>query len=360
MKRIWTATRYYIFLAIGLLLLYLVFKDVDLVWMWNEISHADMRWLAISFVSGVLAMWSRAWRWRIVLEPLGYKPSMRNSFNGVAIGYLANIGLPRMGEVIRCTMLNQTEKIPVTQLIGTVILERVIDLMILLSLISVVIFTQFERFGDFFKNDVFGNKLDGVISVIDQLGIWLYIIILAVLITGFLLIRWIFHRFAENSLIKKIHTLLAGIGDGLATLFKMKKKGAFLFHTAFIWVNYFLMTWVCVFAYAPTAALKAFDGLFLMVVGGLGMTAPVQGGFGAFHYLVEKALLLYNIGPSISPISGEELRPGLVFATIVHSTQFMVVVSAGIFALISMTLQRKKSGKNATTGSHHKEDPIAG
>jgi hypothetical protein len=84
-----------------------------------------------------------------------------------------------------------------------------------------------------------------------------------------------------------------------------------------------------------------------MVVGGLGMTAPVQGGFGAFHYLVEKALLIYNIGPSISSLTGEQLRPGLVFATIVHSTQFLMTVCAGIFSLISMALIRKKTTINA-------------
>jgi len=343
MKRIWTAVRYYIFLIIGLLLLYLVFKDVDLVWMWNEIKHANPYWIALSFLCGLIAMVSRAWRWRIVLEPLGYKPALINCFNAVAIGYLTNIGLPRMGEVVRCTMLNQTDKVPVTQLIGTVILERVIDLLILISLIGLVIFTQFERFGSFFKNEVFGDKLNNLLNQLGNLGAFLYLIIALIIISGFIFIRWFFARYGELGPVVKIKNLIKGIGDGFATLFKMKKKGAFLFHTFLIWFNYFLMTWVCVYAYEPTAALKAFDGLFLMVVGGLGMTAPVQGGFGAFHYLVEKALLLYQIAPSISPITGEQLRPGLVFATIVHSTQFVMTVSAGIFALISMALQRKKS-----------------
>ena len=349
MKRLWSKVRYYVFLAIGLLLLYLVFKDVDFVWMMNEISHANPWWIALSFVSGLLAMISRAWRWRIVLEPLGFKPSLINCFNGVAIGYLANIGLPRMGEVIRCTILNQTDKIPVTKLLGTVILERVIDLFLLLSLIGVVIFTQFERFGNFFKNEVFGDKLDGISNLISDLGVFVYIIVILIILGGIFLLLWLSKRFAHVGIVIKIKELLLGIRDGFATLFKMKRKGAFIFHTAFIWVNYFIMTWVCVYAYDPTSALKAFDGLFLMVVGGLGMTAPVQGGFGAFHYLVEKALLLYGIGPSINELNGEQLRPGLVFATIVHSTQFVMTVSAGVFSLIYMALQRKKLPKLETS-----------
>jgi uncharacterized membrane protein YbhN (UPF0104 family) len=143
----------------------------------------------------------------------------------------------------------------------------------------------------------------------------------------------------------KILTFLKGISDGVLVLFKMKRKGEFIFHSLFIWAMYFVMTWVCVFAYDPTSALNALDGLFLMVVGGLGMTAPVQGGFGAFHYLVEKALLLYDIKPSIDPVTGIELRPGLVFATIVHSTQFIMILLLGVIALILVAVGKKK--KNA-------------
>ena len=347
MLKIWKAIRYYIFLAIGIGLLYMVFKDVDLVWMWNEIKHAHMGWIAISFACGLVAMMSRAYRWGIVLEPLGYKPSFLNCFNGVAIGYLTNIGLPRMGEVVRCTMLNQTEKIPVTQLIGTVILERVIDLMMLISLIGIVIFTQFERFGSFFKNEVLGDKFDKLFLTLGELGWFLYVLLATFLIGSFLLLRFLLRKFAHISFVAKISNVFKGIGDGLITLFKMKRKKAFVFHTLFIWANYFMMTWVCVYAYDPTSALNAFDGLFLMVVGGLGMTAPVQGGFGAFHYLVEKALLLYNISPYVNELTGVQLRPGLVFATIVHSTQFVMTVAAGIFSLISMALIRKKNAINA-------------
>jgi hypothetical protein len=140
---------------------------------------------------------------------------------------------------------------------------------------------------------------------------------------------------------------LKGIPQGLGTLFKMKKKGWFIFHTLFIWFNYFLMTWVCVFSYEPTQLLNAFDGLFLMVVGGLGMTAPVQGGFGAFHYLVEKALLIYGIGPSLDPVTGTMLHPGLVFATIVHSGQFLMTVCTGALSLLFFTIYRRKKTVHA-------------
>ena len=345
-KKIWPAIRNYIFLAIGIALIYLVFKDVDFVWMWNEIKGAKFSWIFLSMFCGVIAMASRAWRWRIMLEPLGFKPSFLHCFYGVSIGYFANIALPRMGEVVRCTILNQTDNVPVNQSFGTVILERVIDVLMLLSLIMLVLFTRMDLFGDFFMKELLQKKAgQGSIFENQQFQIGLGIFVLLGIIFLALFIKYK-QQLLKISLVQKIVNFLKGIGDGLFTVFKMKKKGWFVFHTLFIWANYFIMTWICVYSYDPTSMLEAFDGLFLMVVGGLGMTAPVQGGFGAFHYLVEKALMIYQISPSINPITGSEIRPGLVFATIVHSAQFVMTVFMGTLSLIGFTLLRKKSKQN--------------
>ena len=342
MKKFWSGAKYYIFLAIGALLLYFVFKDVDFRSLWKDILHADFRWLALSFLFGVIAMMSRAQRWRIVLEPLGHKPGFINCFNGVSLGYFANIAFPRMGEVVRCTTLNQTEKIPVNQLIGTVVVERLIDVMMLLSLIVIVIFSQAELFGNFFMNNVFGEKLNTFSDLKEDAGIWLYLIPLALVTSGFFLIRYFLKRFGENSFVKKVRDFSAGIAQGFIALFKMKNKGAFIFHTLFIWFNYFLMTWVCVYSYTPTAALNAFDGLFLMVVGGLGMTAPVPAGAGPFHILVKAALELYGIVPVLNPVTMKKYDPGITFATIVHTTQFVMTVCAGLFSVTYMALRKRK------------------
>ena len=345
LKKFWSATKYYFFLTIGMVLLYLVFKDVNFVWMWNEIKHAHFEWVLLSFFFGIVAMASRAWRWKIMMEPLGYHPSFLDCFNGVAIGYLSNIGLPRMGEVVRCSILNQTNGIPITKLIGTVILERVIDVIMLLRLILIVFLSQIDRFGKFFMTEIFGDKLTKISLFFNETGAILIPAFLVFCIASFLIIRWILKKYSNHKIIVRISEFLKGLSDGVITLFKMKRKGEFIFHSLFIWAMYFVMTWLCVFAYDPTSALTALDGLFLMVVGGLGMTAPVQGGFGAFHYLVEKALLLYDIKPSIDPITGIELRPGLVFATIVHSTQFIMTLLLGVTAVILVAL--KKKNRNA-------------
>jgi hypothetical protein len=214
------------------------------------------------------------------------------------------------------------------------------------SLIGLVLVTRMDLFGDFFMKELFQKKASqGSIFENTQFQLIIGLLVLTVVLSVFLFFKFK-HQLLKRSFFQKISNFLKGIGDGLFTIFKMKKKGWFVFHTLFIWTNYFIMTWICVYAYDPTSMLKAFDGLFLMVVGGLGMTAPVQGGFGAFHYLVEKALMIYQISPSINPITGSEIRPGLVFATIVHSAQFVMTVLMGTLTLIGFTFGRRKNKAN--------------
>jgi uncharacterized protein (TIRG00374 family) len=340
LKKIWPKIRNYVFLALGVWMIYMVFRDVDFVWMWNEIKQAELGWVGLSLFCGLLAMFSRAWRWRMLLEPLGYKPHFLHCFYGVAIGYFANIALPRMGEVVRCTILNQSDGVPVNKAFGTVILERIIDLFMLISLIVLVLLMRWEMLGDFFLTEVFKvNTPTSAGSNAKFLWFGFGLLVMAVFAGILFLLR---RKIANSKAFEKIKSFMLGLGDGLASVRRMKNQGWFVFHTLFIWLNYFLMTWVCVFSYGPTKLLKAFDGLFLMVVGGLGMTAPVQGGFGAFHYLVEKALMIYAIVPSINPITGSELRPGLVFATIVHTGQFVLTMCTGIVALILFYTFRRK------------------
>ena len=341
-KKVLSALKFNLFLGIGILLLYMVFKDVDLKRMWAEMAKAHIFFLALSFFSGFLAMASRAQRWRILIDSLGYKADFKSSFIGVSLGYFANVAFPRLGEVMRCTVLNQTNNIPVNKLFGTVILERVIDLLILMSLVCVVFVARIDVFGGFFIG-FFGEKLNPIIEITRALGWWLAIIVPLGLMLFILLFRFIYKRIAHIKFIQSITAFFKGIGDGMITLFRMKKKGSFIFHTAFIWLNYVFMTWICFYAYPPTAFLGLMEGLFMTVIGGLGMSAPVQGGFGTFHFLVERALFLFDIVPVTDQITGERYSPGLVFATLVHSTQFLLVLILGVISLVLFSFSKRKN-----------------
>jgi uncharacterized protein (TIRG00374 family) len=341
-KKLISIVKYLFFLSIGAALLFMVFKEVDLKRMYSEIKAADMRYVALSIIFGIIALWSRAARWLIVLEPLGHKTRLMHSLIAVNLGYFANIAFPRIGEIVRCTILYRMNGAPVTKLIGTVILERVIDLVMLFSLIGFVFLYKINFFGSFFI-DFFSEKLKPLLNFNSLSGVILIlsaVVILSVLL--FFLWRYI-SKNPDNKVVIKTRSLAQEISSGFRALFRMKKKWAFIGHTLLIWSMYFLMTWICFFSYEHTALLSKIDGLFMTVVGGLGMSAPVQGGFGTFHFLVEKALMLYNIVPITDHVTGEKFSPGLVFATIVHTSQFIMVLAVGTISLIGFYIIKNKS-----------------
>jgi uncharacterized protein (TIRG00374 family) len=341
-KQALSVIKYLFFLGIGVFLLYLVFSKVDLNRMVQEIKDADMRFIVLSMLFGVIALWSRAYRWLILLEPLGHKTKMKHSFVAVNLGYFANIAFPRIGEVVRCTILYRMNGTPVAKLFGTVILERVIDLVMLFSLIGVVFIYKINFFGKFFI-DFFSEKFAPLARLFEKAD-WLPIafFIFVLLILGVLFI-YLMRRLKSWGPVKKVYELMHEVSLGFRALFKMKKKWTFIGHTLLIWSMYFFMTWICFFSYEATAFLSKVDGLFMTVVGGLGMSAPVQGGFGAYHFLVEKALLLYKIIPVTDPLTGETYSPGLVFATIVHSSQFIMTLIIGSISLIAFYTIKGKS-----------------
>ncbi|MBT8195245.1 MAG: flippase-like domain-containing protein, partial [Bacteroidia bacterium] len=139
-----------------------------------------------------------------------------------------------------------------------------------------------------------------------------------------------------ESLFIKINDLFRGIGEGIKTVMNLKNTGAFIAHTLFIWVMYFVMTYVCFFALKSTAHLGAKEGLFTLVAGGLGMTAPVQGGIGAYHWIVSRGLTLFDI----------PLDDGVVFATLVHTSQTFLVVVLGLLSMVLLFIANRKKAKN--------------
>ncbi len=314
------------FLSVGVLLLYLAFRGMSFESLTNDLKHAKYSWVLLSLVFALIAYISRAIRWRLIIEPLGYKPGLRNTFFALMVGYLANFAFPRIGEITRCATLSKKEKIPVDRLIGTVIVERAIDLLSLLMILVVLVILRFDTYGKFFRENVFlplGDKISSTFNFT-----WLVWIILALALSVFLSLYLIFrNRISNMRFVTKIRDLIKGVLEGLKTVYKMKKRWPFIFHTLLIWFMYWMMTWVVVFALPSTSNLKIIDGLFILVIGGLGMSAPVQSGIGAFHWIVSRGLFI---------VYGISIEKGLVFATIAHESQSLLAISLGImsFALI--------------------------
>ncbi|MDX9696674.1 MAG: lysylphosphatidylglycerol synthase transmembrane domain-containing protein [Bacteroidales bacterium] len=325
---------FFIFLTIGLILLYFAFKGIDFNSLLNDLKSANYSWVALSLVFAFFAYVSRAYRWKLLIEPLNYNPPFKNVFYAVMVGYLANLAFPRIGEITRCGSLTKSDKIPIDSLIGTVIIERAIDMVVLLLLLFVIFVAKIEYFGSFIKENIFIPVYNKFINAVDfPFYYWIGIV---ALISGFIALFYYFRKKLKRvKIIHKFRKLLRGVFAGIKTVTKMRNRWEFLLHTVIIWVMYFFMTYVVVYAIPATQSLKPIDGLFLLVIGGLGMAAPVQGGIGAFHWIVSSGLLLYDISKT----------DGLVFATIQHESQVFMVLILGTLSLLMLFLNSRRKRK---------------
>lgn len=260
-----------------------------------------------------------------MIEPLGHKPRLLNTFLALMIGYLMNLVFPRMGEISRCGVLARYEKISFTKLVGTVVTERIIDVIMLLLLTLIVIITQFGKIIQFLNNNPeIKSELMAVVS-----SPWFILGIVGLVILIYFFRRKIKHTAA----FEKIHEIMQKFSEGLKTIKNMNNKGAFVFHTIFIWLMYYLMLYVVFFAFDFTSHLPAIAGLTTFVLGSYGMVAPVQGGIGAWHFMVIQALFVYGI----------DKADGSVFAFLAHTsmTAMMIVVGLISFLILPFINRRK-------------------
>ena len=317
------------------MLLYLAFRGIDFQVLANEFKQASYGWVLLSLLFSLGGFIVRALRWRLLIEPLGYTPGRLNTFYAVMIGYLANFAFPRIGEVTKCGTLNRTEKIPLDSLIGTVIVERSIDVITMIILIFVIFFSKIHFFGDFLTNQVFNPAIEGVSGYFTlPLIAWIVIVGgIGLVIGGLILFR---KRLARFTFIQKAFAIFKGIGGGLKSGFTMKRRGLFLLYTILLWTLYFLMTWVVVYALPSTSNLQPIDGLFILVIGSIGIAVPVQGGIGAFHWIVSLGLTLYDIPK----------EDGLAFATLSHESQALFILLLGSFSMAMLAVRRRRKKKN--------------
>jgi glycosyltransferase 2 family protein len=333
-RNIFRVINFFLFLSIGLILLYFAFRGIKIESLIHDLKSANYAWVGLSLVFAFFAYLSRAYRWKLLIEPLGYKPSFKNVYHAVMLGYIANLAFPRIGEITRCGSLTKTDKIPIDSLIGTVIIERAIDLFVLLIFLFFIFLAKIEYFGNFIKENVFIPIYHKFINIVDFPFYYWFIVIFLIAI-GILLYYYFRKRLKRVKIIHKFRKLLRGVITGVKTVTKMRNRWDFLLHTVIIWTMYFLMTYVVIFAIPATQNLTPIDAVFLLVIGGLGMAAPVQGGIGAFHWIIASGLTLYDIPKT----------DGLVFATIQHESQVFLVLVLGIISLLSLFIYSRRQNK---------------
>jgi uncharacterized protein (TIRG00374 family) len=328
-KNILNAIKFLVFLGLSLLIFWYVFKNQDIDSLKHEISKTNFSWIWFSLFLGLLSHISRAMRWNILIEPLGYKPKLLNTFSAVMVMYLANYALPRFGEVARAGVMKKYEKISFSELFGTVIIERAVDFLLLFICFIIVLFTQSGVLMQFVENNP--GALANVYKIMDNK--W----IIALFGIGFLLFMYFLyrlrHKVAHFTIYIKMRELLLSFWAGMKTITQLKRKWEFIFHSVFIYVMYFLMLYVCFFAFNDTSHFGLLTGLTVFVMAGLGMVVPVQGGIGAWHWLVTRTLFVYGI--TIEPV-------GNAFALVVHTSNSLLLIVLGFMALVFLPIYNKK------------------
>ncbi len=280
----------------------------------NHFRNANYGFVALSVIFGILSNLSRAYRWNFMLAPLGYKPKFKNNVMAVYITYLMNLFIPRSGEVSRALVINKYEDVPFDKAFGTIISERVADFVILLTLIAITLFLQF-------------NLLTGYLSEnINPLKVYIVVAVLIVL-AGIL---FLYLKKSQSRLSIKIRKFLSGLKEGILSIFKMKQKGAFIFHTLFIWVMYLAMFYTMVFALEETSTISLAPVITSFVVGSLTI-AFTNGGFGSFPFFIAGVLLLFNVPETA----------GTAFGWLVWSSQTIVVILFGGLSFLLLPILNK-------------------
>lgn len=344
-KKIISIVKYILGLGLGLFLLYFALLDreycnnfankpSDLECIFFKIqdsfANANYFWVAVSYLGLLLSHWFRAARWKMLVTAAGHDSKSSNVYASLLVGYLANNAVPRLGEVTRCTMLNRSDKVPFAVGFGTVITSRLIDVVILISLIGFVLLMEFEKIKTYFIDSLEKANSSGSSSM---LLIWIG---LAVFGLGILLAFGFRKKLMQSKLYRKLYDFVKSLIEAILSLRKIKNLPLFLFHTFMIWFLYILMTYVVFFAFEETSDLSFYFAIVVTTMGGIGFALPVPGGIGPYHNAVIFTFVAFGLSTSM----------GTSYAVLVHTSQLIGIIFAGFIAYIYLMLKISKSSKH--------------
>ena len=276
---------------------------------------ADYTFVILSVVFSLLSHISRAYRWNFLLEPLGYKPRLLNNFMAVSVAYIMNIFIPKSGEVSRALIINKYEDVPFDKAFGTIISERVVDLLFLFGFTIIALLLQFDKLSEFLLNVL---PIHIIYNLIAVLSVFLVLFLLAL-------------KFSKSSIIKKILRFFSGLKDGVLSILKMKKNGSFIVHSFLIWGLYLLSFYTATFALNETSTI-AFSTLIITFVVGSFSFAFTNSGFGSYPFFVAGILAIFSIPETV----------GTAFGWIVWTSSIASIVFFGVLSLLILPFYNKE------------------
>lgn len=276
--------------------------------------NANYNYVLLSFVFSILGYWARAYRWKYSLNHMGYATDFKNNFYAVCISYMVNLTIPRSGEVTRAIILKKTEKVPFDKGFGTIVAERVVDLIIFLLFIFIAFVLQFNTIKDFIFSNISPNKL---------------LIIFGVLAVGFIIFLWIWFK-SNWKIVSLIKLKFGGLIEGMTSILVMKERWKYLFLSFFIWFCYLMMFYVCIFTIPETSDIT-FGVVIMGFIFGSVAIGFTNGGIGAFPIAIQTVLLLYGISKGA----------GAALGWIIWTSQTLLTLFLGFSSYLLLYLNKK-------------------
>jgi hypothetical protein len=329
--------RFTFFLGIGIFFIWIFLRNLTADQkqeILNSMRNANYFWIALAIPLGILSHFVRAIRWKMLIETMSYKPANRNMFFAVMIGYFANLALPRLGEVSRCTILTKYENVPFNKSFGTVITERAIDMVLFILLFFFNLALQAERLSGYIDEKIYKPLQSKLHLSYDLSGAFSIIAVSFLVIFGliFLIFR---KKIVANKLYIKIKNMILGFWEGMKSVLKVRNIWLFAFYSIAIWALYLLMAYIVFFSIPASSKVGLDAGLAVLVFGSVAFMV-VQGGIGIYPAIVAETLVLYGVASA----------QGYALGWLIWTSQNLTIVVVGIISLILLpVLNNTKNAK---------------
>jgi len=337
--------QFFVFLGLGLGIMALVFKSQNAAFqeqcrldgipsdqcslmdkIWNDFSSINLVWMLMVVLAFTVSNICRALRWQMLLAPIGYKVRFFNSFLPILVGYFANLGFPRIGEVVRAGTLARYENVPLEKVMGTMVVDRLVDFLCLGLVVGLAFIFEGQTLLDFISHNQNGAHK----SILQNPLLWAFV---GISIVGAILVYVFWAKIQQIPVVQKIASLLIGFWEGLRSVFKLKNPGLFIAYSLGIWLMFYLQCYFNLQAFPPTRHLGVSAALMVFVFSTLGFIIPSPGGMGSFHALAIAGLAIYGIAGS----------DGFSYANIAFFTiQILYNLVAGVLSLILLPILNRK------------------
>jgi uncharacterized protein (TIRG00374 family) len=309
-------------LLLGIVILYFLYRKTDFNELWSDIKETNWLILAFSLIFGLAGNIFRGLRWDLLVRPLGYQPKTSNLVYAVLGNYAINFALPRAGEIWRCGVISKQEKVPFAKLVGTLIIDRVFDVIMVILFILVTFACNVKVF---YKNRHLFNLPEFLSSPVLYSGILLIVVVC---------IATLFF-FKENSLVKKIREFIFSLWKDMLLVWRMKEKTRFILYSFGIWIAYFLYFYITFYAFSFTSHLGIAAGLFVFTLGSISMSIPSNGGLGPWQAAVVVGLCAFRVNKT----------QATAFATAVFAFQSIWLVLCGLFGIAMLSIKKENNSQ---------------